>query len=368
MIPLFLQNDADAVFGSRFLSSEFKRALFFRHALGNNLLTFLCNLASDLSLTDMETCYKMVRTRLLQSIPLESSDFRIEPELTIKLAKRGAIVFEVPISYSGRTYQEGKKINWRDGVRALGAILKYRVSDRLYTEDHPSGAMSLRLSRAPRFMRWIGDMVRPFLGERVLEIGAGIGNLTVHLIPRTLYWATDRDSLCVDQLRKLQSVRPYLRVSSADAIKLDPALAEQQFDTVVCCNVIEKVEDDVAALRSIRDVLSPGGRTVVLVPRGAGLYGSLDRTLGHCRRYSPEQLSRAGEQAGFRVCEVRQFNRAGTPAWWLNGRVLQRKTIGIWQIKLLNLLVPVLRRVDRWLPFPALSLMIVFENKSPGST
>ena len=136
MIPLFLEEDADAVFGSRFLAGGFKRALFFRHSLGNHLLTFLCDLASDLNLTDMETCYKMIRTDLLKSIPLVSSDFRIEPELTIKLAKRGARVFEVPISYSGRTYQEGKKIGWKDGFKALGAIARFAVSDRICKPDH----------------------------------------------------------------------------------------------------------------------------------------------------------------------------------------------------------------------------------------
>src|ERR1700734_2731101 len=119
MVDLFLYEDADAVFGSRFMPGGYKRALFFRHELGNKLLTFLCDVVSDLNLTDMETCYKMVRTELLKSIPLTSSTFDVEPELTIKLAKRGARIFEVPISYSGRTYAEGKKINWKDGVRAL---------------------------------------------------------------------------------------------------------------------------------------------------------------------------------------------------------------------------------------------------------
>ena len=90
MIELFLYEDADAVFGSRFMSGGYKRALFFRHALGNKLLTFLCDLVCDLNLTDMETCYKMVRADLLKSIPLESSTFDVEPELAIKLAKRGA--------------------------------------------------------------------------------------------------------------------------------------------------------------------------------------------------------------------------------------------------------------------------------------
>jgi len=133
MVEVFLFEDADAVFGSRFMSGGYRRTLFFRHALGNRLLTFLCDLVCDLNLTDMETCYKMVRAALLKSIPLESSTFDVEPELAIKLAKRGSRIFEVPISYSGRTYLEGKKINWKDGARALWAVLRYAVSDRIYS-------------------------------------------------------------------------------------------------------------------------------------------------------------------------------------------------------------------------------------------
>ena len=128
MVEVFLVEEADAVFGSRFMAGGYKRALFFRHALGNKFLTFLCDLVCDLNLTDMETCYKMVRADLLKSIPLESATFDVEPELAIKLAKRGARIFEVAISYSGRTYREGKKIGWKDGVRAIWAILDYAMS------------------------------------------------------------------------------------------------------------------------------------------------------------------------------------------------------------------------------------------------
>src|SRR5271156_5110093 len=191
MVELFLYEDADAVFGSRFMSGGYKRALFFRHALGNKLLTFLCDVVSDLNLTDMETCYKMTRADLLKSIPLESSTFDVEPELAIKLAKRGARIFEVPISYSGRTYHEGKKIGWRDGVRALWAIFRYGTSSRIYTDDAQGGEILERLNRAPRFTRWMADVVRPHVGDRVLEIGAGIGKMSIHLMPRSLYWATD---------------------------------------------------------------------------------------------------------------------------------------------------------------------------------
>jgi glycosyltransferase involved in cell wall biosynthesis len=131
MIPLFFNEKVDAVYGSRFLFSEYRKIFMFKHQLGNIFLTFLSNVISDLNLSDMETCYKMIRTDLFKSIPIESNDFRIEPEITIKLAKRKAVIFEVPISYSGRTYEEGKKINWKDGVRALMALVKFKFSDNI---------------------------------------------------------------------------------------------------------------------------------------------------------------------------------------------------------------------------------------------
>ncbi len=362
MIPLFLQEGADAVFGSRFLASEYKRVLFFRHALGNWLLTLLCNIVCDLNLTDMETCYKMVRTDLLKSIPLESSNFSIEPELTIKLAKRAARIFEVPISYAGRTYQEGKKINWKDGVRALGSILKFATSDRIYVADQYESEILGRLHRAPRFTRWMADEVRPYVGDRVLEIGAGTGNMTVNLVPRSVYWASDVNPLYLETLQKLRRTRPYLHVSFTDGTSADSFPAGQSFDTVVCLNVVEHLPDDVAALRNIRSVLEEDGRAIILVPNGPRMYGTLDQVLGHHRRYTREQLIAVGQQAGFLLEVLLPFNRIGVLAWLFNGRVLRRKTFGLWQIKILNLLTPVFRRLDRWVPLPPLSLIAVFRK------
>ncbi len=120
-----LEGRADAVYGSRFLTSSEHRVLYFRHYLGNRLLTLLSNLATDLNLTDMESCYKVFRRELLQSIVLEEDRFGFEPEITAKIAKAGARVYEVGISYHGRTYEQGKKIRPRDGVWALWCILKY---------------------------------------------------------------------------------------------------------------------------------------------------------------------------------------------------------------------------------------------------
>ena len=183
IVEVFADEEADAVFGSRFAGSAVRRALMYRHQLGNQLITFLCNLVSNVNFTDVETCYKAIRTDLLKSIPLESNDFRIEIELTIKLAKRGARIFEVPISYHGRTYAEGKKINWRDGVRAMIAIFAFGLSDNLYRIDEHGSQILARLSKAPRYNAWMADVIRPFCGQKVLEIGSGIGTLTRELIP-----------------------------------------------------------------------------------------------------------------------------------------------------------------------------------------
>jgi hypothetical protein len=118
-----LSKKADAVYGSRFLGGP-HRVLLFWHSVGNTLLTLLSNMFTDLNLTDMETCYKMVRTELLQSLPLSAQRFGIEPELTARLAQAQARIYELPISYHGRPYSEGKKINWKDGLAALWYILR----------------------------------------------------------------------------------------------------------------------------------------------------------------------------------------------------------------------------------------------------
>lgn len=367
MVEVFLYEDADAVFGSRFMPGGYKRALFYRHALGNKLLTFLCDVVCDLNLTDMETCYKMARTSLLKSIPLESSTFDVEPELAIKLARRGARIFEVPISYSGRTYREGKKIDWKDGLRAFWSILRYAISDKLYTADAYGAEILGRLSRAPRFNRWMADVIRPFIGERVLEIGAGTGNMSVNLMPRAVYWATDINPLYLDYLVSLRANRPYMAVAHTDAAAGESYPAGQSFDTVVCLNVVEHLEDDLGALRNIWSVLDDGGRAIVLVPCGPKLYGTLDEVLGHCRRYTIEQLVEVSQRAGFVVEQVLKFNRPGVVGWWLNGKLLRRRTFGLGQIRLLNFLTPLFRVVDSWLPLPPLSIIAVLKKDASQS-
>lgn len=368
LIRPILDGDADVVYGSRFAPAERRRVLLFWHSLGNHLLTTLSNMLTDLNLTDMETCYKAAKTSILRSIPIRSNRFNLEPELTAKFAKRGCRIYEVPISYRGRNYDEGKKITWRDGVQALWAILRYKMVDDIYTELHGHDIL-YRLSQTHRLNRWMAATVNSFIGDHVLEIGAGIGNLTQKVLPRLTYAATDIDPLHLEFLRtRFSGIRgvEVFHLDLTDSSGFAPLGG--QYDSVLCLNVLEHVEDDLLALKNIYHALTPGGTTVVLVPQGQWLYGSLDRVLGHCRRYSARRLASRAVEAGFVVDRLFEFNRIGLLAWLFNGRLLRRTRLGKVQLKIYDSLVWLWRRIDRGFPWPGLSLIAVLRRPVPATT
>ena len=356
LAPL-LEGKADAVYGSRFAISGERRVLYFWHSVANQILTGMCNIVSDLNLTDMETCYKAFRTSLLRSIPIRSNRFGLEPELTIKLAKLRVRVYETPIDYHGRTYDEGKKIGLKDAFEAVYVILRYAFTKDLYKDSGPD--ILDALAEAQRFNRWMAGVIQPYIGKRVLETGAGIGNLTRILCPRReRYIAGDIDAEYLARLRARFQHRPKMEVRHCDLS--NPADFEAlagAVDSVVCLNVLEHVEDEMAGLRNIYTALRPGGRAIVLVPHDQEIFGSLDTALGHFRRYSREELQRKMEQVGFRVECILDFNRISRPAWYVNGRWLKRKTIGRLQLRLFDRMVWLWRRIDRWLPWPSTSII-----------
>jgi len=360
LVRPFLEDGADVVYGSRFLPSERRRVLYHRHALGNRFLTALSNWFTDLDLTDMETCYKMFRAPLLKSIPIRSNDFAMEPEITAKIAKRECRVFEVPISYLGRTYREGKKIGWKDGFKALRAMTKYWLMDDVYAEDEYGSHILHSLERAQRFNRWMAESIAPHVGARVLEIGAGIGNITSWLLPRDFYLASDINPHYLHYLRNFALGKPYLQVDRIDLE--DPACFapwQGRFDTVVCLNVLEHVRDPVLSLRNMASALEPGGRLVLYVPQGQQLYSSLDDVLGHRCRYSREMLAEELRATGFELESFRDFNHFAIPGWWLNGRLLKRRHFSRSQLKIFNILVPAIRRLDPYVPGRGLGLIAV---------
>ena len=361
LVRPFVEDGADVVYGSRFLPSERRRVLDYRHTLGNSFLTALSNWFTDLHFTDMETCYKMFRASLLKSIPIRSNDFALEPEITAKVAKRHARIFEVPISYLGRTYREGKKITWRDGFKALSAILHWWLIDDLYSEQVFEAHQLHNIERTRRASEWMAETIAPEVGRRVLEMGAGIGVVTEALIPRELYVALEDEPHLVDYLRNGALGRPYLKIEQV-ALQTDGPWFQRNsgvFDTVLCLHVLEHVADPVAVLRAARTALAPGGRVLLYVPQGPGLFSPLDEALGHQRRYDRATLTAQLAEAGLALQSCRPFNRAGTLGWWLNGKVLRRQRISRLQRKMFDVMVPLLRRLDGLLPWPGLGLIAV---------
>jgi len=355
-----LANQADVVYGSRFLVSGERRVIYYWHSLANRFLTTACNMAADLNLTDMETCYKAFRMSLARSIPIRSNRFGIEPEITIKFAKRQASIYEVPVSYYGRTYEDGKKIGAKDAVAALWVILHGWLTRDIYLDR---GAHILdSLAGTKRFNRWMAEtVVKPYLGSRVLELGAGIGNMTQHLSRgRRSYMATDIDEEHLGRLSVRFRGRPNLTIRKVDLqLPEDFRDLRRTADTVVCLNVVEHVKDDLLALQNIHSALEPGGRAIILVPQDQSVYGTLDEVLGHYRRYSAAGLRSRMEAAGFEVERVFEFNRVTRPGWWWNGRILGRRTFGRFQLRVFDALVPLWRRLDGVIPWKGVSVIAI---------
>jgi len=149
LLEPLIHGKADVVYGSRFLGSGPHRVLYFWHSVGNRLLTLLSNCLTNINLTDMETCYKAFRREVIQAIPLEEDRFGFEPEITVKVAKRKLRIYETGISYWGRTYEEGKKIGWKDGVRALWCLVKYSAREPAVTLAAPDPELNPQSSAPP---------------------------------------------------------------------------------------------------------------------------------------------------------------------------------------------------------------------------
>ncbi|MDQ6758284.1 MAG: glycosyltransferase [Acidobacteriota bacterium] len=359
LLEPLLAGRADVVFGSRFMVAGERRVLYYWHSLANKILTTLCNMASDVNLTDVETCYKAFRVSLVKSIPLRCDRFGIEPELTIKLAQRQVSMYETPISYHGRTYEEGKKIGLKDAIQAVLVIIRFWLIRDIYRESGPE--ILDTLSNTPNFNRWMADTIRPYLGARVLEMGAGIGNLSRNLVRgRARYIASDIDGEHLARLKMRLQHRPNVQICYCDLSAPDSfAGIPGNMDAVVCLNVLEHIQDDIGGLNNIRSILAPGGRAIILVPEGPSIYGTLDEVLGHFRRYTEQELTHKMQGAGFRLEKMIRFNRVSRPAWFVNGRILKKRTFSRFQLYIFDHLVWFFRRLDPLLPWKPNSIIAI---------
>lgn len=220
-------------------------------------------------------------------------------------------------------------------------------------QSDPVGAATLeQLAGAERYNRWMFERLRRWIGagRSVLEIGSGIGNLSAFLADRERLVLTDTREEYLTQLRRRFEGRPNITVARLYLPDDDRAVAGQQFDTVICLNVLEHVDDDVSALAAMRRLLAPSGHLVLLVPALPALYGTIDRALGHHRRYTRAGLAGLLRANGFTLAHIEYFNLAGILGWWWAGRILRRETIPGGSLKLYDALVP-LFRLERFLPW-----------------
>ncbi|MFQ5458795.1 MAG: class I SAM-dependent methyltransferase, partial [Myxococcota bacterium] len=216
------------------------------------------------------------------------------------------------------------------------------------------------LGAAQRLNRWLFEQIREGLGDRVLEIGSGVGNMTQFLLSKKLVVASDIDARHLERLRRRFVEGERLRVMHVDAARIDPdQLRPLGIDTVMGLNVLEHVEDDGAALARMHALLPPEGRLALLVPALPSLFSSLDRSLDHHRRYSRKDLEAKLQRAGFQVESLRYFNVPGILGWWLNGRILKRRALPGNQVRLFDLLVPLFRLEQRFGPPFGLSLIAI---------
>ncbi|MSQ23721.1 MAG: glycosyltransferase [Chloroflexi bacterium] len=296
---------ADVVYGSRFLSGPHRVHLFW-HELANRMLTFLSNLTTGLNLTDMETGYKAFRRDVIQGIELESQRFGFEPEVTAKVAKAGYRIYEVPISYRGRDYEEGKKITWKDGIRALGQIAKYGFAPG--QPPHRQVKVPTQPPLGRNYARWLWETIEPSVGGRVLELGSGNSGLTVFLANREHLVATNWDPILLQALHER-----YRFWDDIDILDLDPyqepwqGLPSTPFDTVVACHILE-YGDPGPITRNALGVLKPGGSFVCIVDATPAPPSGPSEPPRH---HTITSLSATLTDAGLQVVSCRPFDWLG---------------------------------------------------------
>jgi SAM-dependent methyltransferase len=267
-------------------------------------------------------------------------------------------VYEVGISYAGRTYEQGKKIGWRDGVRAMYCIVNHsplaakartRLAKRRdpvsYDEADDTLAEVLdSIDDASQYADWIADLLAPNVAGDILEVGSGHGVLTERLALLGSVTASDPSPRAVELLRQRFDGDPNVKVVEGDALE---APGGRTFDTIVMVNVLEHIPDDVGALVALRDALRPGGKLLIYVPAFNLLYSRFDRTLGHHRRYRRKTVGLACKRAGLEVVKASYVNSAGFLAWLVYARGLRQIPTKSWSTQLYDrAVVPRLRRFE----------------------
>lgn len=358
MVEPLISDRADVVYGSRFQTGHAHRVLLYWHSVGNKVLTTVANMFTNLNLTDLLTGYKAFRREVVQSLSLTDDGFSIEAEITAKVAAAGWRVYEVGIGYDGRTYAEGKKTTWRDGLRVLYSIVHHSgTARRVARRHHSAGDLGLAhddselsvtldsLDNATNYADWIVELLAPYLRGDILEIGSGYGTFSERLASFGRLVTSEPSPDAVALLRRRFAGHANVEVLEADAAS---AAAGRAYDAIVAINVLEHIADHTAVIGALGDAVRPGGTLAIYVPAFESLYGAFDARVGHIRRYTRSQLRALLQDAGLDVVEARYVNSLGALAWFVTVRVLGATPTRQWSAQLYDrAVVPVLRPLER---------------------
>ena len=346
---------ADAVFGQRLRPGHPFAGLPDR-ALGQ-----FTQLVTDVALRDPLTGLKAFRTEALQSLKLTSADDDIDAEIVVKLAAQLFRLAEVPLELGSSPRRTLASFLGR-----ARTLWRYAAVTNDADNAHEGYNTLLRMEGAPHYNAWVGRRLREHLGQRVLEVGAGIGTITREIEQdRELLIALEVEPFYVERLKNLFRGKPHVRPYLSDVALADwEALRAERIDSIVLSNVLEHIPDDAGAVRRFAQVLQPGGALVVLVPALPALFGSIDEAVGHYRRYTKETLARTLEDGGFEVERLQWMNLVGIPGWFVNARVLKRRAVPALQLRLYDQLAPLLAEAESRLQVPiGMSLFAVARLK-----
>lgn len=348
LVQPILDDRADAVFGSRYAGNA-RKVPGFWHTQVNRFLTFASNVLNNLVLTDMETCYKVVRADVLKQLRLRSATFTLEPELTSRLAQWGARIYEVPISYAGRSFLEGKKIRPIDGVKAIGEMLRCRFIDRRFTDNEHFAALKT-CDAARGAQRWVWEQIREHVGNRVLHVDGGVGSLSGHFLSRERLIVAESDAVCGGQLQH--------RFARRANLSIDPGALDNTFN-------VERWRRERIDTVLWADWLGRGlggefiERCADLLPENGQLIAFLPVASNESDRLVKDRLA----ERGFDTIVVRSLARlprfcgARVGAWFDSLSPARR-------LSWVNRLLPLLQRSDRVCQGPALFEVIVARRRA----
>jgi len=324
-----------------------------RPLLAQRMTTRCLNAMFGLSLSEGWSAPIAVRADVLRHLRLTSHGDEIVTELICRLAQWDAKIREIACDTQSLPRRAGL-------LRHLMRAVRCRAWDTQFT-THAGFYILTAVAKADQYNRWIVDQVRPFLGRRVLEAGAGIGNLSQLFDDCERLVLADREEVYLDRLEQRFAHDERVRVMPVDlTAEADvEACAAERIDTIFCSNVLEHLEPDEQVLRSFAAALQPGGHCILVVPAGERLYTGIDAALGHFRRYEPAALERKLSNAGLDVVFTHRFSRLGTLGWAVSGHVLRRRTLSPRQMIWFDRLLPVARLLELVLPVPGMSLIMV---------